>query len=369
MSSHHQTPKNGFIFGIIFGALVFLLPPPAVSEENADPILRFPADRAFVFLWPDSASPFLSTGPTGLHFSPYDVSLLKKGNFWNSQIPELEPVDTYGAFFGLKITLKLEGGWNIFSGGDIEKGIGGLYDNAVAAISASGTPIMQNVRESSHAGLEAGGDLIYCITPRFGIGIGAAKVKAGKESYLVFQQAKLYVDDLRIRPEIRISALRAGLFYSFPFAGRLAISVHGGPALYSAEYRCSMGVSGGSYIPEIIRHGLINTGYFQKARAKQMGFEGGIGFEFNPNPFAAFFVEAQGRYAKIGGFEGEEEATFYQDNQYRTSVKTGPLYLVDTATYPQLGVVPPEGAVAGSARKATLDFSGVSFIAGLKLRF
>jgi hypothetical protein len=357
MSSHHQIPKNRFIFGVLFGALVFLLPPPAESE-----------DRALASLWPYSASPFLSTGPTGLRISPRDARLLKKGNFWNSQMPEMEPVDTYGAFFGLKIAIKLEGGWNTFAGGDVEKGIGGLYDNAVAAISASDMPIMENRRESSHAGLEAAGDLIYCLTPRLGIGIGIAKVKAGKDSHLVFQQAIWGTDHLRIWPEIRVTSLRAGLFYSFPFAGWLAISVHGGPALYSAKYSCSMGVEGG-YSPELVEHGLINTGYYQTARAKQMGFEGGVGFEFNPNPFFAVFVEAQGRYAKIGGFKGEEETGFYQMAQYQRSVKKGSVYIGREAVYPQLDIIPPESTVPGSARKATLDFSGVSFLAGIKLRF
>jgi hypothetical protein len=357
MFSRHQIPKKGLIFAVLLGALVFFLPPMAGSE-----------DRALASLWPYSASPYLSTSKTGLHFSSRDVSLLKKGNFWNSQIPEMEPVDTYGAFFGLKITIKLEGGWNTFAGGDVEKGIGGLYDNTVAAISASDVPIMQNRRESSHAGLEAAGDLIYCVTPRLGIGIGVAKVNAGKDSHLVFQQASWGTDNLRMWPEIRVTSLRAGLFYSFPFAGWLAISVHGGPALYSAKYSCSMGVDGG-YSAELVQHGLINTGYYQKARAKQMGFEGGVGFEFNPNPYAAFFVEAQGRYAKIGGFEGEEETGFYQGVQYQKSIKTGSVYLGDTATYPHLDIVPHGSTVAASARKATLDFSGVSFFAGLKLRF
>ena len=347
MSCRHQNPKNGIIFAVLFGVLVFLLPPTAESEE----------------------SPFLSTGSTTFHFFPRTFSLLKKGNFWNSQVPEMEPIETYGAFFGLKITIRLEGGWNTFAGGDIEKGIGGMYDHAVAVISASDLPIVQNRRESNHAGLEAGGDIIYCLTPRLGIGIGGAKVKAGKDSHLAFQQANLYADDLRLWPEIEVYSLRTGLFYSFPFAGRLAISVRGGPALYSAKYSCSIGLSAGSYIPELDELGINNVGYYQKGRAKQMGFEGGLGFEFNPNPFVAFFVEAQGRYAKIGGFKGEEETGFYQNVSYQRSVKKGSVYIGREATYPHLDIIPSESTVPGNAREATLDFSGVSFLAGLKLRF
>jgi hypothetical protein len=35
------------------------------------------------------------------------------------------------------------------------------------------------------------------------------------------------------------------------------------------------------------------------------------GWNSTPNPFVAIIVELQGRYAKIGGFKGKEEAAFY----------------------------------------------------------
>jgi len=354
----HQIQKIG-IFGVLIGVLVFL-PPPTAGSEN----------RAIFSLWPNLANPFMSTGPTGLTFAPLKLNLLGKGSFRSSQIPEMEPIESYGSFFGLKITVRLEGGWNTFAGGDVEKGIGGLFDNAVAVISAYDVPIMRNKRESSRAGLEAGMDLIYSLTPRFGIGIGAAKVKAGKDSHFAFQySSEEYADDLRLWPEIKVFTFRTGLFYTFPFAGRLAISVRGGPAIYFAKYSCSIGLNAGSSIPELVDLGFTDMGYFQKGQARQIGFEGGIGFEFNPNPFVAFFVEAQGRYAKIGGFEGEEETGYYQDAFYQRSVRKGPVYFGDEDTYPCLDIIPEASGVPSRARKANLDFSGVSFFAGLKLRF
>jgi hypothetical protein len=372
MSSHHLSKKAVFVFGIFLSAFVFLWPPQARSAENGEQALTFSAGAAIAGLRLDSAEPVPHSVSAAPRFSLSDVHLLGKKRSRKSQVPELEPVETYGAFFGLKITLQLKGGWNVFSGGDIENGIGGMYDNAAGMISAFGTPIVQNQKEPNHAGLEFGGDLVYCLTPRFGIGIGWSKVKAGKESVLTYRIMEPIDDSLRTRPEIKVSVLRLGLFYAFPFAGRLAISVHGGPALYSAEYSYNMAVTTGSHALYVVSYGFLNTGLYQEARAKQMGLEGGLGFEFNANPFVAFFVEALGRYARISGFEGEEEATYYQDFHYQMSTKTGSVYFVATDPhhpYPLLDIVPPEGAVGGSARRATLDFSGFSFSAGLKLRF
>jgi hypothetical protein len=99
-----------------------------------------------------------------------------------------------------------------------------------------------------------------------------------------------------------------------------------------------------------------------------VGFEGGLGLEFTPNPYVAIFMEVQGRYAKIRNLEGNEAATFYL-NGYRQSADSGPVYTIDTVPNPELDIIPSDEAVPGNAGKATLDFSGVSILAGLKFRF
>ncbi len=371
--------KNVFPSGIILCVFVFLWPLQAKSAENEEQTLTFSGAAAVASLRPDRAGPLSPNVLTSSRFSLSHVHVLGKELSRNSQMPELEPVETFGAFFGLKITLQLKGGWNTFSGGDVKKGIGGMFDNAFHVISASGAPIIETRKESNHAGLEFGGDLIYCITPRFGIGIGASRISARKKSAIIYRVGESTVEELRTRPEIKVTVLRLGMFYAFPFAGRLAISVHGGPALYSAKYIYDLGrTSGGPGLPEnymqtidwaqastldsdVVFQVLLPGGLYQEATAKELGLEGGVGFEFNANPFVALFVEALGRYAKIGGFEGETKTTDYQ--------KAGSLHYVDTGLYPLLDIIPPEGPATGNVRKATLDFSGFSLSAGLKLRF
>jgi len=55
--------------------------------------------------------------------------------------------------------------------------------------------------------------------------------------------------------------------------------------------------------------------------------------------------------------------------QNTTSVKEGDLYFIPTEKGPLLEINPGEPSGALSARKATFNVSGVSFFAGLKLRF
>jgi opacity protein-like surface antigen len=279
------------------------------------------------------------------------------------QAPELEPVKEYGAFFGLKITLKILGGWNTFSGGDIKTGIEGMYDNGVDYIIASGIPVLSNVKAPNKGGIEVGGDLIYAVTPRFGIGVGMAGLSAWKESHFLFNYDFFGPGTFQVRPRVKVKALRASLYYSLPFAGILAVSIRGGPAFYSAKYTSSIGSGVG-----FLRDGLIHTSYTQEASSKKWGFEGGLGLELTPNPFVAIFLEVQGRQAKIGDFEGEETATFFQDGQNRRTTLSGPVYIVDTAGKPQLDISPVNEAVPGNARGATLNFSGITYLAGLKFR-
>jgi len=285
----------------------------------------------------------------------------------SADIREGKKGEKYGAFFGLKISLKLRGGWNIFSGADLDPGSRGLYDQAVDDLSSRGLIIIRNEKRSNHSGFEAGGDLIYSLTPRFGIGVGAGSVHAKRGNLLVYGEQEMWDDLLRATPLFETRSLRLGAFYTFPLSSLLAISVNGGPALYFAEYKLNIGIT--SYESEMAYYNLFLKQFYQEAKARRLGFEGGIGFEFTANPFTVFFLEAVGRYGKISGFKGREETTFYQDGRLQTSAEEGDLYFAQTGKSPILEIIPGEPSGALSARKATFNVSGVSFFAGLKLRF
>jgi hypothetical protein len=285
----------------------------------------------------------------------------------SADIREGKKGEKYGAFFGLKISLKLRGGWNSFSGADLDPGSGGLYDQAVDDLSSRGVIIIRNEKKSNHSGFEAGGDLIYSITPRFGIGVGAGSIHTKQESFMFYGEQDLADDYLRATPLFETRSLRLGVFTTFPLSSIVAISLNGGPALYFAEYKFSMGIT--SQPDEMGYYNLFLKEFYQEAKARRLGFEGGIGFEFTANPFTVFFLEAVGRYGKISGFKGREKALFYQDGGLQTSAEEGDLYFVQTEKGPILDIINggPSGVL--SARKATFNISGVSFFAGLKLRF
>lgn len=369
MITHHSNKKTIFVSGVILILSLFLRPPQAGSAGREEQKPTFSVVSSLSALRPDSAGQPVGIGGSRSGFFLSRIHPLGKHSLRDAQMPELEPLETYGSFFGLKLTLQIKGGWNTFVGGDIKNGVGGMFDWTAHLISVDGVPITRSQKQLPHDGLEFGGDLIFCITPRFGIGIGMSRFSAVEKNVLIYEIRSPDYERLNINPEVNVSVLRLGLFYAFPFGGRLAISVHGGPALYSAHYSYNMNLTSGSYGMTVIQAGFLPTGLYQDAEAKKMGLEGGVGFEFNANPFVAFFLEALGRVARIEGFEGKEAATLYQNYRREVLNQEGPLYLIDTDTYPLLDIVPPEGSAGVAARKAVLDFSGFSFSAGLKLRF
>jgi hypothetical protein len=369
MSNHHSNKTVLSFFCFLPAVLAFLWPLQADCSERSGRSPLFSASAAVAALRFDQGIFMADAGSMGSLFFLGSSARPGKGLFGNSQMPELEPLENYGSFFGLNVTLKLKGGFNIYSGGDLEHGFGGMYDRAVDLITETGVPIRQNLKQSGNTGFDFGGDLIYCITPRFGIGVGAGRINAEKENAFFYEVYSPDYERLDAHSEINVTVLRLGLFYSLPIAERLAISFHGGPALYSARYKYNTSVTSGSHGLSVFQMGVLPTGLNQDAEAKQMGLEGGIGFEFNANPFVVFFIEALGRYARIKGFEGEEEKSLYIDHRYQVVSQEGTTYIIATDNYSLLDIIPPEESAGSAARKATLDFSGVTFSAGLKLRF
>jgi len=83
----------------------------------------------------------------------------------------------------------------------------------------------------------------------------------------------------------------------------------------------------------------------------------------------AFLIEAQGRYAKISGFDGSEKFSHEVSGWPTTSETKGTLFYVGGEKYPGLTFL-SDGASGGqNIRKAVLDLSGISLLAGLGFRF
>jgi len=114
----------------------------------------------------------------------------------------------------------------------------------------------------------------------------------------------------------------------------------------------------------------------QEAEASGVGYHAGLGFEISLAPHLGFFLEGRARYAEISGFEGTLR---YKDSDGGLDIDEGKLYywkeevfgnkytfvfISESDTPSFTGLSSPE-----SVREAVIDLTGVTLLAGFKIRF
>lgn len=264
---------------------------------------------------------------------------------------------------GSRVGIRLWGGMNYLLAKDVNDGNKGRSDLLRSAADFSGWSISGETNPI-RMGYDFGGDLIINLTRGIGLGFGGGYLQGTKESDIAFTKGT-YNLTMTSKPDIRAVPLRAGLFLNLPMSERAYFNLNVGAGYYISKYSYVWKIEGTGYWNDVDK-------ITYKVSASGFGFHGGIGLEFDVASNLAFFVEGQARYAKIGGFEGTVEKHYKEDWTYSGE---GKLYYYDLkygANYfKQLDVrtTPPSGSYVSNVREATVDFSGLYAVAGIKIKF
>jgi len=270
----------------------------------------------------------------------------------------LFPGAAHGSNIGIK--LKLYGGLNYLSGGDLNEGLKGMTDYFDRYFWFFGLSRSGGKYNPAHLGMDFGGDVIIQITPAIGVGVGAGYLQGTNKSTLTYSPVAA---DVKETARISAVPLRLGLYFTLPAGAWLNVNFHAGLGYYLARM---------SY--NLRRSILAQWDNFDvHAEANGLGFQGGLGFEFKLTPTISLFLEGQGRYADIGGFKGSLDVT----SSFGThSSESGKLYYyhwteAPLGTFPVVIVVTsaPSGPSSSNVREAKIDFSGFSAVAGIIVRF
>jgi len=261
----------------------------------------------------------------------------------------------------INFAVKLSGGMNYLALGDPNKGVKGWHNGWKDWNTSWGASSVEGEAKPIHLCFDFEGDFIVNITSQIGIGVGAGYIQRTRTSEVTVRWPE--------RPEIngaqklKISAIpiRLGVFYTLSMNEMINIVFNAGAGLYLAKY---------SYNKRPVGTGepIIN----QTANASGFGFHTGVGFEFNLASNIAFVIEAQARYAKIGGFEGTIKYYYGFPPEY---TEEGKLYYYEfkgpTDWYPHIIVSEekPIGDWIKNVREARVDFSGFALRAGIKINF
>ncbi|NIM90960.1 MAG: outer membrane beta-barrel protein [Candidatus Aminicenantes bacterium] len=259
----------------------------------------------------------------------------------------------------MKFDIRFWGGMNYLIAGDVNDGVKGfideVHDDEFVFLSVEGEA------KDLHLGFDFAADLIFHFNPQVGIGIGAGYIQGTQASDFTFTNGVEGI--FTNKPKMSAIPLRLGIFFAAPLDEILSFSFNGGVGIYLANYSLDIWFEENGYWEDV----------HQEATAAGLGFHAGMGFEFNLAPNVAFFIEGQGRYAKISGFEGTFE---YDDSGGGPLyVEKGKLYYYENnimgKTYPRISISEdePSASWVSNVREANVDFSGFNVVAGIKLKF
>jgi len=204
-----------------------------------------------------------------------------------------------------------------------------------------------------------GGELAFPLSSQFSLCAGVDYLSSKKETTLAFERETIS-DKYTAAPEI--SALPVKLSIAFYPASFLSFRI--GASYYFAKCR---------YFYRL-EHEETWKEWQGEAKAQNVGFWGGLGFEWNVGSHLALLIEAVSQFAPIKGFKGT--GTYVDSTMSEPATEEGKLYAYEGKisslnTYPLLFIrnkVPSEAGVE-NAREAEVDFTGVILRAGFRIKF
>ena len=263
-------------------------------------------------------------------------------------------------------TIKLGGGVGFLSGGDLASFVTGsnalLRDVAGLAGGA-----LSGALENAKWGLELEGEVVYRISDRFGIGLGAGYIRASADSLAEIQAGTLGRIAVGWKPVLKVVPVTLSGHFRLPVAPGLSLFARAGIGFYSAELDYmtleETDISGLSLRSE-------NEG---TARKDGLGVQGGAGLDLRISGRLALYFEAGGRYVTLTDWDVEN---FYnspsgREKQWGTFWYFERIHEDTGKSYPGLEMRDrePLDPALQNVRKARFNLSGIVFKTGVKFSF
>jgi len=275
--------------------------------------------------------------------------------------------------FEPRLSIKLSGGLSYMLGGGINTHLKSYDDYLSAMTDYEGDKIrrLQYIPEFE-------GELRWDITSKFAVSVGIGYISGKNKSYLEyegpfpFQTSSNPTQQYFLKPEAKTVPLKLGIYYTLSLSPGINLFLNSGFGYYFSK--CSL------YKKHISSSWSIFQIYYTKeeqydVRADSLGFNGGIGFEYDIANNLVIVLEIQGRYAKAKNLKGnklfsvwdvsymEEEGTLYIGERDMTDEGYGkycPDLMISQST--------PSGDEYRNIREAVLDFSGFSLRVGIRIK-
>jgi len=266
---------------------------------------------------------------------------------------------------GISLGFRLYGALHSMSGGDLNSGMSGRSKFLEIQADLAGMSV-DGAYQDIRWGLVGGGDLLVHFANWVGLEVGGGYCQASKES-VVRYDGPPDTGRWTIKPSASAVPVRAGLFFLLPLTSGLSLSAHGGAMYLMATAETSFRLES-----DVTGMWMQET---QKATASGIGYYGGLGLEIRIAPGFFFLVEAQGRLARLDGFEGNLIVT---NSLGGSDGRSGTLYHFQVDLPPGLSASSvnlieifeeaPTGSGWLDVRPARVDFDGFGAAFGFIIR-
>jgi len=263
-----------------------------------------------------------------------------------------------------KLSVKLYGGYGHVLAGDVNEGTD-YYFEILEAYAAEGMGTVTGSYKPVHGGYNFGGDIIYQLSPKLGLGLGIGYMRSSSSSLGTFSESEVGAVTLTAAPTLTAMPIRLGLFFVTPLSTKLNLTADAGAAYYTGlKLEAMQGLEfGPDEWMEMTIEGSERSGI-------DIGFQGSLGVEYMLSPKLGFFFEAVGRYAKFSNFElvtGRQENSSGEPNTVE-----GKLYISsdDFDTYEISGFTIVETGDTPDPEywEPKIDLSGFSLQIGIRIR-
>ncbi|MFC2166379.1 outer membrane beta-barrel protein [Acidobacteriota bacterium] len=215
-------------------------------------------------------------------------------------------------------------------------------------------------------GTNFGGELIYSISDKMGVGIGIEFIRLKNESNLSYD-FDIPVDQTT-GYTIKALPIMLNLHYSFPITPLLHAFVSAGTGYYflNMDYNADI----------LLDYGALGTGdqsYTFQSSQGTFGIQARWGIEVIVSESISFLVGGIGRYVKYSDIKGDwtDKETIPTIFNYNESGSDHYFWYyeesIEGKNYPQVGFGKIAPSDVASSRKGKIDLSGLSFTAGIKI--
>jgi len=299
-----------------------------------------------------------------------ELNLFKTKTKKNNQVTYQQAYRYRG---GIEFGLRLMGGGTYLLQNDINDYIQGINDFLSDIPDYEPDLSVDPNLTPANTGIDLSGELFINFNPHVGIGFGAGYILVEKESSGGLSDSTRNFENITVYPKFSAIPLTFSLYFGGSLGGLSRIMLNGGVGYYLGTINFDIIEEAGDPTASMKSTQSWST------KSNEIGFHGGINFEFGFSRNFAFVIGTQGRYVQFTDLTGDLEEKLRLSNGFSSSdtKEDQTLWFGNKEMFTTHKEYPwvifsenkPTAPWFSDVRKAEISLNGITLQGGIKLTF